>query len=95
LKKQHLFGFIEHRLCIESTQFEISPVKNFEEAIASISEHPARDAWLEMPPSYIRFELPSTHYLEADSNTINDDLAILLLSVFGFLHGLNLKPCGV
>ena len=82
-------------MSLKSTQFEISPVKNFDEAINAISDHPARDAWLEMPPGCIRFELPSTHYLEANPNTINDDLAILLISVFGFLYGLNLKPCGV
>jgi len=95
LQKQHLFGWLEKPLSLKSTQFEISPVTHFDDAINIISEHPTHDAWFEMPPSSIRFELPSTHYLEVDSNTITDDLAILLISVLGFLQGLNLKPYGV
>jgi hypothetical protein len=93
LQKQHLFGWLEKPVSLKSTQFSIAPVKNFDEAAQAISEHPSRDAWLEMPSGCVRFELPPTHYIEVDSNT-NDDLAILLISVFGFLHGLNFKPCG-
>ena len=94
MQKQHLFGWMNKRVCLKSSQFEISPVQNFDTAISEIIEHPRYDDWLEMPSGCTRFELPATHYLEVDSTAINDNLASLLISVFGFLDGLNLKLCG-
>jgi hypothetical protein len=95
MQKQHRFGWMNKKVHIKSSQFEISPLHEFDVAISEVIEHPKCDAWLEMPSGCNRFELPASHYLEVDSTAINDDLAILLISVFGFLHGLNLKPCGV
>ena len=95
MQKQHRFGWINKRVCLKSGEFNISPLQDFDVAIREVIEHPRCDAWLEMPPGCNRFELPPTHSLEVDSVAINDNLASLLISLFGFLHGLNLKPSGV
>jgi hypothetical protein len=95
IQKQHRFGWMNNPVSLKSSQFEISPLTNFAGAISQVIEHPRYGDWLEMPQGFDRFELPATHYLEADSTIINNDFATLLISVFGFLHGLNLKPCGV
>jgi hypothetical protein len=100
------FGWLERPERVRSPNFEISPLECFDAAVSEVVRSAsADDEWLEMPIEpkpgssvlrpVARVEWPCTHYLEADPSVISRELAFLLISVFGFLHGLKLNPGGM
>jgi len=91
--RTHPFGWIEEPLSVGSSDFEISPVDDFHAAVSDGIKFFARDdEWFDTIAVPKRFELPLTHKLTVDPSVINGQLAHLLISVFGFLHGLKLNP---
>jgi hypothetical protein len=99
------FGWMEQPETVTLPQFEISPLQGFDAAVSEVVQsNSVDDEWLEMPVQpkqgspvlcpVARVEWPPTHYLDADTSVISQELALLLISVFGFLHGLKLNPCG-
>jgi hypothetical protein len=92
---RHLFGWMEERVCVTSRDFSISPVSGFDAAVCEgIKFYAVDNDWFDTKEVPKRFELPVTHELTVDP-TIDDHLAHLLISVFGFLHGLKLNPEGI
>lgn len=93
---RHLFGWTEKRLSVSLPQLEIVPHEDFDEAVSTVVESSLiDDNWLKMPVGQKRIEWPCTHCLKADPTVISNDLAVLLISVFGFLHGLKFTPDGI
>ena len=91
--RTHPFGWIEEPLSVRSSDFEISPMDDFDAAVSDgIIFFAKDDEWFDTTAVPKRFELPLTHKLTVDPSVINIQLAHLLISVFGFLHGLKLNP---